>query len=192
MNGESAPGMRGPDFRVIIPMYNEAAGAERCVRAVCAQLAREGNGRLIAVNDGSADGTAEILRRLEKELALFDVAAHAANAGYGAALMTGARMAAKQGAVYCLFMDSDLTNDPADIPKFTARMRDGFDLIKASRFVPGGGMDGVLSGAQSFPGRAIGSHPPCSASAFVIAPMGSGLSKPASSCRCRFRSGVFA
>jgi dolichol-phosphate mannosyltransferase len=40
-------------------------------------------------------------------------------------------------------MDSDLTNDPRDIPKFVQKMEEGFDVIKASRYVDGGGMSGV-------------------------------------------------
>ena len=40
-------------------------------------------------------------------------------------------------------MDSDLTNDPGDIPKFVAQMERDVDVIKASRFIEGGGMAGV-------------------------------------------------
>jgi dolichol-phosphate mannosyltransferase len=40
-------------------------------------------------------------------------------------------------------MDSDLTNDPAYLADFAARMADGVDVIKASRYVPGGGVEGV-------------------------------------------------
>ncbi len=44
---------------------------------------------------------------------------------------------------YVVFMDSDLTNDPVYLEAFAARMDEGFDVIKASRYVPGGGVRGV-------------------------------------------------
>ena len=54
-----------PSFAVIIPMFNEEAGAEACVRAVCEELRGLPNRTsLIAVEDGSSDHTKEILERL--------------------------------------------------------------------------------------------------------------------------------
>lgn len=131
-------------FCVIIPMYNEENGAEICVRSVCAALAvLPIAGRLITVNDGSRDRTGEILDRMKGELSNLDVVSHERNAGYGAALRTGIRKAVEAGFDYALFMDSDLTNAPEDIRRFLPLMERGIDVIKASRFTPGGGMDGV-------------------------------------------------
>ena len=131
-------------FCVIIPMFNEEPGAERCVRAVCPAVAAiPYRSALITVNDGSRDGTGAILDRLAGEFENLVVVHHAQNAGYGAALRTGIGKAAELGFEYALFMDSDLTNDPADIPKFVAQMERGVDVIKASRFVEGGSMAGV-------------------------------------------------
>lgn len=131
-------------FCVIIPMFNEESGAEICVRRVCPALAAiPYSSKLITVNDGSRDQTGPILDRLAPEFPNLLVVHHARNAGYGAALRTGIAKAAELGFDYALFMDSDLTNDPADIPKFVALMERGVDVIKASRFVPGGGMQGV-------------------------------------------------
>ncbi len=131
-------------FCVLIPMYNEERGAEQCVRRVCASLADLSYpSRLIVVNDGSRDRTGEILDRLALDLPRLTVVHHAKNAGYGAALRTGTRKAAEGGFDYALFMDSDLTNDAADIPKFVAQMERGVDVIKASRFTGSGGMKGV-------------------------------------------------
>jgi glycosyltransferase involved in cell wall biosynthesis len=120
-------------------MYNERRGAEVCVREVCAHLTRMPHRtRLIVVDDGSTDGTGEILTGLEAaEPKLFRVA-HEKNRGYGAALQTGARCAHEHGFDYVLFMDSDLTNHPSDIPQFAARMEQGFDVIKATRYRLGG------------------------------------------------------
>jgi dolichol-phosphate mannosyltransferase len=131
-------------FCVIIPMFNEERGAEICVRRVCPALeAIDYPSKLITVNDGSRDRTGAILDRLAGEFPKLLVVHHQHNSGYGAALRTGVRKAAEQGFDYALFMDSDLTNDPADIPKFVALMEQGIDVIKASRFVAGGRMQGV-------------------------------------------------
>lgn len=52
-------------FCVVIPMYNEETGAEQCVRRVCSALATiPWRNKLLVVNDGSSDRTADILERL--------------------------------------------------------------------------------------------------------------------------------
>lgn len=125
-------------------MFNEERGAEICVRRVCPALAAiPYPSKLITVDDGSRDQTGAILDRLVPEFPNLAVLHHSQNGGYGAALRTGIQKAAEQGFDYALFMDSDLTNDPADIPKFVAQMEQGIDVIKASRFIAGGRMDGV-------------------------------------------------
>jgi dolichol-phosphate mannosyltransferase len=124
-------------------MFNERVGAERCIREIAQVIAAMPHRSvLIAVDDGSTDGTGEILERLRA--GHLDVVTHQVNRGYGAALVTGAARAAALGLDYTLFMDSDLTNAPADIPRFAERMEEGADVIKATRYSGrGGGMAGV-------------------------------------------------
>jgi dolichol-phosphate mannosyltransferase len=116
---------------------------------------------LIAVNDGSIDSTAQILDRLAADPERLLIVHHSANQGYGAALRTGVREATKQDFEYCLFMDSDLTNDPQDIPRFADAMAVRTDVIKASRFMQGGEMRGVpwkrtlISNAGNMVARAL-------------------------------------
>jgi glycosyltransferase involved in cell wall biosynthesis len=125
-------------------MYNEKTGAEACVRRICTVLETvPGTAKLVTVDDGSQDGTGAILDRLAGEFPSLTVIHHEKNSGYGAALRTGMRHAAEAGFEYALFMDSDLTNDPADIPRFFERMRKGYDVIKATRYSGGGGVSGV-------------------------------------------------
>jgi dolichol-phosphate mannosyltransferase len=131
-------------FAVVIPMYNEQAGAEDCVRRVCRALAAiSGRSRLLAVDDGSADQTGAILDRLAPCFTNLQVIHHAGNRGYGAALRTGAAAASAAGFDYVVFMDSDLTNDPGDLAKFADKMAGGYDVIKATRYSHGGGVSGV-------------------------------------------------
>jgi dolichol-phosphate mannosyltransferase len=125
-------------------MFNEEPGAENCVRQVCAALAAiPCESKLIAVNDGSRDRTGEILDSIAPRFSHLMVVHHAKNSGYGAALRTGIQTAAKAGFEYTLFMDSDLTNHPGDLPRFVERMREGYDVIKATRYSAGGRVEGV-------------------------------------------------
>ena len=138
------------DFAVVVPMYNEEAGAEACVRAITDALAAfRSPALMIAVDDGSADATPAILDRLAAGNARLSVIHHEINRGYGAALRSGAKEAARRRLAYVLFMDSDLTNPAAHIGRFVAAMGDDWDVIKGCRFRPGGGMEGVA------PGRAL-------------------------------------
>lgn len=131
-------------FCVIVPMYNEESGAESCVRRICEVLASVPHrSELVAVNDGSRDETAGILNRLSADLPNLTVIHRGTNSGYGAALRTGIEYAAEAGFDYALFMDSDLTNDPADIPRFVEKMKDGYDVIRATRYSNGGEVSGV-------------------------------------------------
>ena len=133
-----------PSLAVVVPMFNEAEGAEECVRRVSAVLdGLRSRSVLVVVDDGSTDGTGEILQRIGVATPRLVRVAHPHNHGYGAALRTGVEEAARGGYDYVLFMDSDLTNDPRHIPDFLARMEEGYDVIKASRYVKGGGVLGV-------------------------------------------------
>jgi glycosyltransferase involved in cell wall biosynthesis len=144
MSGKTAQSARTPSFAVVIPMYNEELGAARCVRAVCAVLDRiPSRCALIVVEDGSGDRTFEVLRAAVGANPKLEIARHTRNSGYGRALLTGVRTAISEGYDYVLFMDSDLTNAPEDIPRFIPLMEQGVDVIKASRFVRGGRMQGV-------------------------------------------------
>ncbi|MFZ5862171.1 MAG: glycosyltransferase [Nitrospirota bacterium] len=131
-------------FCVVVPMYNEEANAERCVRMVSEVLGGQAyRTALIVVDDGSRDQTGKILRRLSREFPGLRLVMHERNAGYGGALQTGVKTAISEGFDYVLFMDSDLTNDPKCIPKFVEKMFVGYDVIKGSRYVEGGAMVGV-------------------------------------------------
>jgi dolichol-phosphate mannosyltransferase len=129
---------------VVIPMFNEEAGAAACVAAVADALERiPGETRLIAVDDGSADGTSQVLADLAARHHWLHIERHDANRGYGAALRTGGEAAARLALEWVLFMDSDLTNPPSVIAQFASAAEGPVDYLKASRFTDGGGMRGV-------------------------------------------------
>lgn len=131
-------------FAVVVPMYNEEAGARHCVEVVTAALAPLGPAaRLIVVEDGGRDATGSILEELHRAGKPFTLIRHPGNRGYGAALRTGALEAHRQGRGYVLFMDSDLTNPPEHIARFVPFMHQGIDVIKGCRYCAQGKVDGV-------------------------------------------------
>jgi dolichol-phosphate mannosyltransferase len=136
--------MSNESFAVVVPMFNEETGAQNCVDEITRLLRECSPGaRLIAVNDGSSDQTAEILRTAAETNDILTVVTHEKNLGYGRALLTGGRTASTLGCDFVIFMDSDLTNDPRFIPIFAQKMDEGCDLVKASRYIPGGGVENV-------------------------------------------------
>jgi dolichol-phosphate mannosyltransferase len=133
-----------PSFCVVLPMYNEEPGAEKCVRTIYNHL-QTMNRRtaIICVNDGSRDLTGEKLRALQPSIPALIVVEHETNKGYGAANVTGARRAQSENFDYILFMDGDLTQRVNYIDDFLVEMIKGTDFIKATRYSKGGGVNGV-------------------------------------------------
>ena len=131
-------------FAVVVPMFNEEQGALRCVHEIAAVLQNmPGPSYLIAVNDGSSDHTAQVLKSAQETCSALTVVTHEKNLGYGQALLTGGRTATGLGCGFVVFMDSDLTNDPRFISIFAEKIKEGCDLVKASRYIPGGGVENV-------------------------------------------------
>jgi glycosyltransferase involved in cell wall biosynthesis len=125
-------------------MFNEESGARSCVSQVSSVLnGMPKNPQLIVVEDGSIDSTKEILIDLKSVYKNLVVVSHPENLGYGSALNSGIQKAIDLGVDYVLFMDSDLTNSPKDIPRFYKKMLEGYDVIKATRYSDGGATAGV-------------------------------------------------
>lgn len=132
-------------FCILIPMYNEEKGAAACIDAVMSTLSKlKDDVTFFVVNDGSKDKTDAILN--EKQIIYgkkMMVVSYKKNRGYGGALQAGIREAHKQGITFTLFMDSDLTNSPKDIPRFLKLASQDVDCVKATRYSLGGKMVGV-------------------------------------------------
>jgi dolichol-phosphate mannosyltransferase len=133
-----------PALAVVVPVYNEGPTIEEGLRAIVgAALRHPGRSVVIAVDDGSTDGSRETLTRLAGELDGLEVELHERNQGYGQALRTGAARARREGYDYAAFIDSDLTNPPEDLLTIGRLAAEGHTYIKASRFIPGGSMASV-------------------------------------------------
>ncbi len=113
---------------VVIPAYNEVKSVRPLVDECVAAL--EGLGRapweIVLVDDGSTDGTDEVMRGLVRERAGVKALLLRAHAGKSAALMAGFHVA--RGDVV-ITMDADLQDDPAEIPRFMSALDGGLDLV---------------------------------------------------------------
>ena len=119
-----------PVLSVLIPVYNERSTLRRIVDVV---LASPWVGQLVIVDDGSTDGTAEILRTQIAELdPRISVQFHDRNRGKGAAVRT-AREHIDQP--FCIIQDADLEYDPREYHRLLEPLVDGVaDVVYGSRF----------------------------------------------------------
>ena len=110
-----------PELSIIVPLYNEEASVPILQSELNAAL--EGfDYEIIFVDDGSVDRTVE---RIEPKMNV-RVIRFAKNAGQSAAIYAGLK--AEHGAT-AVFIDGDLQNDPADIPRLLAEIARGADLV---------------------------------------------------------------
>jgi glycosyltransferase involved in cell wall biosynthesis len=116
---------------IITPLYNEEQSLKELYdRLAAATLQLPSPVEMIFVNDGSVDGSAEVLDRLVEQDDRV-VAIHLRrNFGQTAAIMAGFDRA-KGDVIVCL--DADLQNDPADIPRLIAALDNGFDVVSGWR-----------------------------------------------------------
>lgn len=129
---------------VVLPAYNEAGNLGPLIAALDAVLGEwRAGSRIVIVNDGSTDATADELGELQARYPMLDVVTHPQNRGLAAALKTGISRACDAGADVAVFLDSDLSHRAADMPAMLAAVSAGADVVLGSRFVPGGGMLGV-------------------------------------------------
>lgn len=127
---------------LILPTYNEAENIERIVATsgeVLSRCNRDGF-RILVVDDGSPDGTGDVVDRMALEKPWLRVLHRTEKNGIGPAYLAGFRRALDEGAEYVMEMDSDFSHDPSDLERLLATVRGGADLALGSRYVPGGGV----------------------------------------------------
>ncbi|MBP5257158.1 MAG: glycosyltransferase, partial [Prevotella sp.] len=116
------------DSIVIIPTYNEKENIEKIIRAV---FSLEKVFHILVIDDGSPDGTADIVKGLmASEFAnrLF-ILEREGKLGLGTAYITGFKWALKHDYEYIFEMDADFSHDPNDLPRlYSACADDGYDL----------------------------------------------------------------
>lgn len=112
---------------VVIPTFNEEESVEQLYGELVAALAStQTRYEIIFVDDGSNDGTYEILKRLCNRDERIKAIVFRRNFGKSAALSAGFRYAKGQTIIS---IDADLQNNPSDIPKLLAKLNEGYDLV---------------------------------------------------------------
>ncbi len=127
---------------VVIPTYNERENVEAMAEAALANL--PASGRLLFVDDGSPDGTGELIDGICARDGRVSVMHRARKEGLGRAYVAGFAEALRMGATHVVEMDCDFSHDPADIGRMLAEMSGGNapDVVVGSRYVRGGRCEG--------------------------------------------------
>lgn len=124
------------DSIVIIPTYNEKENIENIIRVV---FGLEKEFHILIIDDGSPDGTAGIVKRLQKEFPerLFMVE-RKGKLGLGTAYICGFKWAIEHKYDFIFEMDADFSHNPNDLPKlYAACMEQGGDVAVGSRYCNG-------------------------------------------------------
>ncbi len=119
------------DLSIVIPLYNEEENVEPLYEKLKAAL--DGAGReyeIIIVDDGSTDGSFDVLKRLHEDDERLKVIRFRRNFGQTAAFAAG--FDRSQGEVV-ITLDADLQNDPADIPLLLEKIEEGYDVVSGWR-----------------------------------------------------------
>jgi glycosyltransferase involved in cell wall biosynthesis len=120
-----------PELSIVVPLYNEAESLPPLVAQLLAALRPLGRSfELVLVDDGSSDGTAEVLRQLAAQTP--ELVAVLLRRNYGQTPAMSAGFDASRGALI-VTLDGDLQNDPADIPLLLERLEQGYDLVSGWR-----------------------------------------------------------
>lgn len=119
------------DVSIVVPIHNEYENLPRLLEAISSVL-KDANYsyEILCVDDGSTDGSTELLKELAKQRDDLQAVILRRNYGQTAAMAAGFRFA--QGNVI-ITMDGDLQNDPADIPMLIAKLNEGYDLVSGWR-----------------------------------------------------------
>ena len=120
-----------PVLSVVVSVYNEAEGIRHAYEEMTRVLRQMPETyELIFVDDGSADGSGDILHPIAEDDPTVRLISFSKNFGHEAAMLAGIDYSRGE-AVICL--DSDLQHPPAKIPEMMARWRDGFDVVNMVR-----------------------------------------------------------
>src|SRR5258706_15611392 len=116
---------------ILIPIYNEEENIPPLFAALFPVLDRMGDSfEIIAVDDGSRDGSMKVLRAVAAERRELKLVKFRRNSGQTAAIMAAIDHASGEGLIS---IDADLQNDPEDIPRLIAKLDEGFDVVSGWR-----------------------------------------------------------
>lgn len=120
---------------VIIPTYNERENIENIIRKV---FSLDGGYDILIIDDGSPDGTAAIVKRLQQEFPeRLHMIERLGKLGLGTAYITGFKWSIDKGYDHTFEMDADFSHNPEDLPRLYQACKDGADLAIGSRYCDG-------------------------------------------------------
>jgi glycosyltransferase involved in cell wall biosynthesis len=115
------------DFSLVIPCYNEEESLPELYEKITAVMTRMGmTHEIVFVDDGSTDDSAQIIAELNRKDERVKLVQFIRNYGKSAALAAGFRVAAGR---FVVTMDSDLQDDPEEIPQLLGKLESGYDLV---------------------------------------------------------------
>jgi dolichol-phosphate mannosyltransferase len=121
---------------VVLSTYNERENLSNMVPLIERIFSMNGiKGEIIVVDDNSPDGTSEVAREFGSKYGNVRLLWRPAKLGPGSAHADGYKFALGEIVVG---MDTDFSHDPYDIPRFVAKIREGYDLVVGSRYIRGG------------------------------------------------------
>jgi len=116
---------------IVVPVYNEVESIPRLVEAIASTLQTHClNYEIICVDDGSTDGSPDLLRQIAHDRTDLKAVLLRRNYGQTAAMAAGFHHATGQ---VMITLDGDLQNDPADIPRLLEKLDEGYDLVSGWR-----------------------------------------------------------
>lgn len=127
---------RPPRLLLVVPTYDERENLPALVERVFAALP---GAEILVVDDGSPDGTADLVRELATGRPGLHLLERRGERGLGRAYVAGLARGLAAGYEVLGTMDADLSHDPAYLPAMLAQMTGGADVVIGSRYVPGGG-----------------------------------------------------
>ncbi len=131
VTGDSPVAQTKIDISIVVPLFNERDNVVELVSEIDRVLnGGDLNFELIAVDDGSTDGTFDLLEQLRADYQYLTVIGLRRNFGQTAAMAAGFDHA--QGEII-VPLDGDLQNDPADVPALVAKIREGYDVVSGWR-----------------------------------------------------------
>ena len=123
------------DSIVIIPTYNEKENIEKIIHAIFS-LPKVFD--ILVIDDGSPDGTAEIVKKMMSDEGRLFLLERSGKLGLGTAYIMGFKWALERDYQYIFEMDADFSHDPKDLPRlYEACAVEGYDVAIGSRYVSG-------------------------------------------------------
>jgi len=122
-----------PLLSIVIPTYNERDNIERLVYELL-EVCRPTPSELIVVDDGSPDGTADIVSAMARTDPRIMLTTRSNKQGLSSAVYAGAESANGQ---YICIIDADFSHDPEEVPLMLDRAQQGYSAVIGSRYVKG-------------------------------------------------------